>query len=206
MSVTGSFPGMMSVIRNNARLLRKKKLFKKPGSRFDEKPLDFGGKGAIPNEGADPILLRRIREKTKRERGRTQLKFALLLIIALPIIFFVGYKAFHNFSFGLPALTPKEETREKADDKYIFYITEGDAWLQKWHYHNALFQYRKALELYPGNYDARYRIALAYSYQCQYEFKGCEEGKQMVEELKEEFPNRSDLLEVEKVFTHWGTP
>ncbi|MCW5520960.1 hypothetical protein J1N09_14010 [Aureitalea sp. L0-47] len=206
MSVTGSFPGMMSVIRNNARLLRKKKLFKKSRSMFDNKPLDFGGKGAIPNEGVDPIVLRRIRERTIRERGRRRLKFAAFLIVALPVIFYLGYKTFHNFSFGLPALTVKENSARDLSKEFIFYINDGDAWLKKWHYHNALFQYNKALELYPGDYDARYRIAIAYSYQCQYEFTGCEKGKTLVEELKREFPNRSELLEVEKVFTHWGTP
>ncbi len=206
MGFYGISSSAMEIIRNNRALLHKRSIFKRASSKFDDKPLDFGGNGLLTNNGADPILLRKIREKTLREHGRQRRKFVIFLMLALPIIIYFGYKAFHNFSFGFPPLTTKESKSHDFSKKYLFYINDGDAWLRKWHYHNAIFQYRKALELYPGNYEARYRIAIAYSYQCQYAYEGCEDGKKLVEELKREFPKRSELSEVEKVFTHWGTP
>ena len=84
-----------------------------------------------------------------------------------------------------PTLTRNYVLQEtKEDNKYLFFITDGDSWLSQRRWHNAIFQYKKALEIKPGNYDALYRLSMAYSFRCVATGVNCEEGKALVKRLQ----------------------
>jgi len=203
---------MIITLRNNKKLLRRKGMFKKERSFLQSNKEDYATSNiGIASQEVAPEVLEKIRLKTIKERKRRNRKFAFLLCIIMPIIGYLGYLFLNNFSFGFAHLDnygseiPKEKTSLIAkNDNYQYLLTDGDSWLRKRHYKNAIFQYKKALEIFPSEYAAHYRLALAYSYHCQYDFEGCEEGMEVVKKIEKAYPNSEEIQQVKAVFEHWG--
>jgi tetratricopeptide (TPR) repeat protein len=174
----GSMMHMIITLRNNKKLLRKKGMFKKERSFLQSDKSNYAAPSTgIPSEEVAPEQLEKIRSKVIGERKRRNLQFTIFLCVILPILGFLGYLVLHNFSFGFDTLQNygTEQVKSKVslvkkNKTYLFYLNDGDARLKKHQYHNAIFQYKKALEVFPSEFDAQYRLALAYSYQCQYKF------------------------------------
>ncbi|MCB0457967.1 MAG: hypothetical protein KDC91_09505, partial [Flavobacteriaceae bacterium] len=59
-------------------------------------------------------------------------------------------------------------------------------------------------EIFPDEFDVQYRLALGLCYQCQYKFKGCEEGNSLIDKLLLTYPNKTELDSIKKIFNHWG--
>ena len=191
----GSIKAMIDSLKGNKALLRKKNPFKKDRSFLNGDRMDFKqSRKKITKAPISKEALAQVRQKTVLERKKHFRQTLLLTVVAMPIIVLVVFFAFRDFSFVFPGSrfdepkpTPSELLAQKKD-KYLFYLKDGDNWLQKKKFHNAIFQYRKATELVPSEYGAQYRLALAYSYQCQYLLEGCEEGKKVITNLKTQFP------------------
>ncbi|MEZ4858933.1 MAG: hypothetical protein R2781_09000 [Flavobacteriaceae bacterium] len=206
MAGEGSIQGMIVSLRNNKRLLRKKSRFKKNRSFLQKDEMEFHNTAeGIKVEKISKDDLLRIKEKILKERKRYHIRLFIFLFISLPLIIFLLYQAFHDFNFGFRIYNSANSSNieivfQKKKEKYLFYLNDGDLWLKKHRYYNAIYQYKKANELFPSEFDAQYRIVLALSYQCQYTFEGCEEGAILVEKLKREFPHSSELDCVAKIF------
>lgn len=78
-------------------------------------------------------------------------------------------------------------------------INNGDQWLKKRKWHNAIFQYKKALEIFPTEYDINFRLASAYAYRCESKFENCFEAKELLNKLLSRDPENSKLLKLKKV-------
>lgn len=209
----GSMDHMVKTIKNNAKLLRRKGMFKKERSFLQSKKEDFATEaGGIPTEDISAESLNMIRNRIVSARKKRNLKLGLFIAVTFPLLLLIGFYFLQGFSFGFDTLEntgpdQRNIAAEKSDiteEKYLYYLNDGDTWLQKKSYYNAIFQYKKAVELFPSEFAAHYRMAVAYSYQCQYEFKGCEEGMKIIERLEKEFPNSEELPAVRAVFEHWG--
>lgn len=209
----GSMDHMVKTIINNAKLLRRKGMFKKERSFLQSKKEDFSTpSGGIPTEAISEEKLTTIRTKMIAARKMRNLRLGIFLTFALPLLLFAGYYSFKNFSFGFDRLenTGPNQVNIAAQkvaasgDKYLYYLEDGDLWLQKKSYYNAIFQYKKAIELFPSEFAGQYRLAVAYSYQCQYDFEGCEEGMKIVKKLEKAYPNSEEVQTVKAVFEHWG--
>ena len=59
--------------------------------------------------------------------------------------------------------------------------------------HNAIFQYARASQIFPNEYDVQYRLALAYTYQCQYTNKECKHADSLVNRLLIHFPDKEKV-------------
>jgi len=209
----GSMDHMVKTIINNAKLLRKKSLFKKERSFLQSKREDFTiAAGGIPTEAISEEKLTAIRTKMIAARKKRNLQLGIFLAISVPLIIILGFYFFKGYSLGFDTLEntgPNQiniaaKKAETSNEKYLYYLEDGDQWLQKKSYYNAIFQYKKAAELFPTEFAAHYRMAVAYSYQCQYEFQGCEKGMKIVERLEEDYPNSEEIQKVKAVFEHWG--
>jgi len=207
---TSSAAGMINSIRNNARYLRRKGMFKKEHSFTHLKEhYTKSAQGKISSQKVSASLLQTIRKKIGQQQSKSRRRFIIVLCIGLPLIAFGGYHIFNDFNFGFPALVSDTKGKpynqqKKSTEKYMFYLEDGDKWLEKDNYYNAIFQYKKALEIYPKEYGVNYRLALAYSYQCQYKFKGCEKGKALTDNLNRQFPNDTDIQKLLALFEHWA--
>lgn len=208
----GSMDHMVKTIVNNAKLLRKKSMFKKERSFLQSNKEDYSTpEVGIPSEKVAPALLKKIRSTTIDERRKRNRQFTILLLFIIPFVTYLGYLFLNNFSFGFADLDnygsdlPKEQISLVAkNENYQYFLNDGDRWLRERHYKNAVFQYKKALEIFPTEYAAHYRLALAYSYRCQYDFEDCEEGMEIIETLEKTYPNSEELQKVKAVFEHWG--
>ena len=203
----GSINHMIITLRNNKKLLPAKRSFFKNKDYSTIKNEYYNAVGDAFNiKKANPEQLLAIRKKIIKKRKKEARRFILLLAIGIPLIVLALYFTFHNFRFGFPEVkaTLEMPTEKKTEEKYLFYLEDGDAWLQKRNYYNAVFQYKKAVALYPSDFEANYRLALGYSYQCQYDFENCDKGMQLILKLEKEFPNNKGIQDVKAIFEHWG--
>lgn len=203
----GSINHMIVTLRNNRNLLpAKRSYFRKKDYKAIKNEYYKAVGGSFNIKKTSPEQLKAIRKKIRSKRKREAQQFIILLCLGLPLIAFTLYITFNNFHFGFPKLEQvKEVDIEKAkQEKYLFYINDGDTWLKKEDWYNAIFQYKNALKLYPNDFDANYRLALSYSYRCQYEFEDCEIGKKLIDKLEKQFPNNEDIKAVKAIFVHWG--
>lgn len=204
---------MIITLRNNKKLLRRKGMFKKERSFLQSNKEDFAtDTGGVPTETISEEKLATIRKKIISSRKKRNLRLGLFLGISLPLVIMMGFYFFQGYSLGFERLEntgPNQlniavEKVSRSEERYLYFIKDGDKWLQKKSYYNAIFQYKNAVEIFPSEFTGQYRLAVAYSYQCQYKFEGCEEGMQIVERLEKEFPNSEEIQKVKAVFVHWG--
>lgn len=203
----GSINHMIVTLRNNKKLLPAKRSFFKNKDYSTIKNEYYNVVGDAFNiKEANPEQLLAIRKKIIKKRKREARTFLFLLCIGIPLIVLGLYYSFHNYRFGFPNVkTAQEVSLENNDEEeYMFFLEDGDAWLQKRNYYNAVFQYKKAVALYPSDFEANYRLALGYSYQCQYDFENCDKGMQLILKLEKEFPENKDIQSIKAIFEHWG--
>ena len=203
----GSINHMIVPLRNNKNLLPAKRSLFKNRDYSTIKNEYFNTVGDAFNiKKATPKQLLAIRKEIIKKRKNEARRSILLLGIGIPLIVLGLYFTFHNFRFGFPNVKTTQEISLENDDeeKYYFYLEDGDKWLQKRNYYNAVFQYKKAVALYPSDFEANYRLALGYSYQCQYDFENCDKGMQLILKLEKEFPDNKNIQDVKAIFVHWG--
>ena len=194
----GSIQGMNTSLKNNRMLLRTSRFNPKKKSFFNRrKEYIKAADGFVELKEATPEELHKIRKKILLQRRNGNILSLVLIIVLIP--FFV-YFSFHWFKTERKIISSKEmkAVNDKKDD-YTFFINDGDSYLEKGKWHNAIFQYNKVLELFPSDYDAHYRLAYAYTYRCRNEKINCEEANSKIEKLLEQFPNNSELIELEVV-------
>lgn len=85
-------------------------------------------------------------------------------------------------------------------NEYSYFLEEGDKWIKKRHWHNAIYRYEQAVKLFPNEFEANYRLALAYSYNCKFEKKDCEEGKLLTNRLLKNYSEDKGLQELKIAF------
>ncbi|MEL6810668.1 MAG: hypothetical protein AAFP76_04990 [Bacteroidota bacterium] len=145
-----------------------------------------------------------IRTKILRQRWTRQLIGWLALLMSVLIL---RNTILGTLRYVLSAQTEtainiaKESLEHTKDlDKYFFFVKDGDRWLEEGHYHNAIFQYKKALVVYPSS-DAEFKLAQAYGYHCQYHDRDCEVGLELIQKLQQDFPLDKELANIALVFT-----
>ncbi len=212
---------MNSVLKNNRNLLRKKSIFKNEERFLRTNPDHLQGiRSKITVQKISAKQLKNIRTKTQKEQKKEIFKISMFILLSIAILIILFFTL----------LTPTPQERELANiqlaakntaifeqkkAEFLFFIEDGDTWLKSHKYHNAIFQYKKALEVFPSEYDAHYRLAVAYSFQCQYEFKGCKEGAVEIRNMEKQlsmssmsyaeiFTKREEIRKIKQVFEHWG--
>jgi predicted Zn-dependent protease len=114
---------------------------------------------------------------------------------------FVVCGSYYVLTMSAPRATPvKKEmgpsVEEVKNDRYSYFIGAGDAWMGQNKWYNAAFEYKKALEVYPGNYTAKYRLATAYAYHCQTEGTNCEAFISLINGMVSSYPDKNELYEL----------
>lgn len=213
MGGAGHMASMNAILRNNRNLLRKVSIFKKDSSFMSARKAYLkvlGGKVDIKKLSKKELF--EIREKVIKERKKESIKYWVIsLLIAIPLTIF-SYNLYDNFiqyqnkklnenfvqDKELEKILIERKSQEKID-KYYFLIADGDKWIEKQNWKNAIFQYKNAVREFPTKYEANYRLALGYSYNCKFKNLDCEKGLKLVERLLKVNPNDSDLLTLKKI-------
>ncbi|WP_435624723.1 hypothetical protein [Flagellimonas sp.] len=195
----GSIQSMIVILRNNKKLLHKRNPFRR-GSGFERLRDDYRkfSQGEIETKTVTKSQLREIRRKVIEENRKENIRIWVIgIVVSIFAVGFtmMGYKGIQNYEAELDEIKIKKST-----DKYLFYIQDGDKWLEKGHHHNAVFQYLLAKRIYPNEYNVNYRLTLTYGSWCKYNRTGCAEGKRIYDNLKVQFPEKKELEELEKYF------
>ncbi len=139
-----------------------------------------------------------IRKNRKRKLQDLLIKWSLLSLITLTCSYYL-YQIVRPAE-SLPITQSEIMEMTERDNKFLFFITDGDNWLKKEKWHNAIFQYKKALEIYPGDYEALYRLTLAYSYRCQNTAVDCDLGEKHLDELLNFQSGDSRLIALTEIY------
>lgn len=198
MAGEGSIQGMIVILRNNKKLLRKRNPFRrKPGYKKLRSDYLKYSKGEIESKSITKAELRKIRNKVIREQKKENtISTCLALVIAL-ITILAGLHLYENFLER--EKIHNEILLKRKTEKYLFYLNDGDKWFSEGRWHNAIFQYLLAKEIFPTEYDINYRLALAFSNQCKFQNSGCKKANELLAAMKKQFPERAELNTIEQV-------
>lgn len=171
-------------LSENRNLLRKKSMFKKERSFLNQKREDISSKEIhVTSKKASKYLLSRIKNKTLTEEKKETKTIAWAIGITCFLLFVMGSHFFNSKqedNLGIVEQVTLDEVTED-QQRYEYLITSGDAWFKEEKYHNALFQYKKALEVFPNDQEAFSRVLSVYDIQCEKMKKNCKERDQILE-------------------------
>ncbi len=199
----GSMQHMINTLRNNKSMLRKKSMFKKERTFLStRKEYYHAAEGKIDLKKATKEELLLLRKKILKRRKAESIRTWIIVSAFLIPIIMLGVYALNTEK------KKKIEDSETAKEKYLienlneytYLIEEGDKWIAKKNWNNAIYRYEQAVKLFPKNFEANYRLALAYSYSCTYNHKNCEIGSALTGKLLKFFPENQDVLKLQKIF------
>lgn len=191
----GSIQGMITALRNNKNLLSKRK------SMYDKKSAQKTSgikKGLNCNIEATEEQLLEIRLRIQKRNKRKKIINSLIITIS---VLFVLYFSFLNSKKEVLIKSSVIETKTDKDF-YKDYIQYGDTWLEEKKWNAAIYNYQKAVNLYPENFDANYRLALAYAYSCVHVSKHCDSGNVLIKKLMISHGEKNDILYLEAILTN----
>jgi len=199
----GNMQHMINTLRNNRSLLRKKSMFKRDNSFLSAKKEYYkAAQGKIDLKKATKEELSILRKKIIKQRRTENIRvWITILVLAISIILFSFYISNKINKNKIERIEQAEENYLHENfNEYTYLIEEGDKWIEKKNWNNAIYRYAKAVELFPNEFEANYRLALAYSYSCQFENKNCEIGIELTNKLLKYFPDENNLIVLKKVF------
>jgi len=199
----GNMQHMINTLRNNRSLLRKKSMFKRDNSFLSAKKEYYkAAQGKIDLKKATKEELSILRKKIIKQRRTENIRvWITILVLAISIILFSFYISNKINKNKIERIEQAEENYLHENfNEYTYLIEEGDKWIEKKNWNNAIYRYGKAVELFPNKFEANYRLALAYSYSCQFENKNCEIGIELTNKLLKYFPDENNLIVLKKVF------
>ena len=203
----GSLQAMRVVLKNNVMMLRERGLFLNDRSYLYKKSeYQKAAKGEYDFKTITKEELRTLRKKIIKNRKAENLRAWIIASIVVMGLAFLVYTLVSNYNFQVAqeqledkeALYKQEHKKQLSD--YHYYIGSGDEWIEKENWGNAIHQYHKAVKIFPQTYEANYRLALAYSYNCAYWSKDCEIGKELTKKLMIFFPNEKNLDTLKNIF------
>jgi tetratricopeptide (TPR) repeat protein len=196
----GSILGMIISLRNNKQLLRKKNRFdrRRMFSGDDPQNLIYGGNTPLEFKHISENELEEFRIKI-RERNRKNLRRRI--IGSTLILFIVGFGIYWltiNIDRELVKIKREAElaTFEQNNFKYDLLVRSGDNYVLRSEWAEAIFEYRKALVIFPDIYEANYKLADAYMKSCMNDNMYCSEGKKHLDKIIALFPEEVKLLEI----------
>lgn len=195
MAGEGSIQGMIISLRNNKNLLRPKRSFLNQKKEFLK-----AANGEINFKKATKKELEKIREKIYKERKR-QRKINIG-IWSVTAIFLISIAVVFTKNISQQNYNSEKKAHKAKTEKYYELIEDGDQWLKKGNWHNAIFQYKKAKEVFPTEYDINYRLTYVFCLSCEAEYINCKEAKENLDKLIVAFPEKQELFELKKLLKY----
>lgn len=173
-------------LRNNRSLSRKSNFFKK------EKSLFIRGKEYVEEE-KDELDFKKVSKKklqsikegiANQARKNRRKELLLFTILIIPVVFLAI--VFYNIQVaGERNIKVSKEKSYKLTnlDKYNYLISSGDQWLSNKKYYNAIYQYNLALDIFPKDSIASFRMLSAFDMRCQEQKRECDKVETLLEGL-----------------------
>ncbi len=199
MSGGGSILAMVVSISNNKKLLRRKSVFEK-GRKLDDPEMTTYKNRHRPIEvkHLSDSELKTIREKIKAQKKRNHRKAITISILVFSITFLTIYIGSIKISEALVShkQSSTEEILKRNRAEFNYRIQQGDFLVSQSMFGDAIFHYKKAVELIPDSYKANARLANAYMQSCFEDYTYCDEGKRHLDKTIDLYSDDVKLLEI----------
>lgn len=207
----GSIMHMIVSYRNNTALIRKKRLFKGGKSYFRAKEAyRKAAGGELAFRTATPHERAIIRSKIKKEYRREKIIIALiaLLIFSIAIWLTVQFWPLN------PAPKKIHSITITTSDFIEFnkYMDEGDKWMEKNKWFNAIYEYDKGYTIILENHSSISQKGLRLEYQDRFENVNPSDVLSRVSDLIIKYPRRIELYKFRAEYLertnmpHWAEP
>ncbi len=146
--------------------------------------------------------LNRIKSDIRAKINNDKLKHTFLVVF-LGIIGLTLVLNYVDFSRPKEIQTPglvQDNFLSENINEFSFLIDDGDAWIKKRRWNNAIYRYEQAVRLFPHSYEANYRLALAYRYSCEFKNKDCIKGEKIVAKMLKYHPDEINLINLKVAF------
>ncbi|QXP56967.1 hypothetical protein H0I25_04005 [Cellulophaga sp. HaHa_2_95] len=193
----GSGAGMAQVYRNNIKLLRKTNRFNSART-FTTTKKEYAkvAGGSVALKKISVAQLREIRRQVLQNRKQDRQKSVLIstaVFVPLLLLFAYVISMFFANENAIQANNLKLATAANLKH-YNFYMSDAAIWLQQQKLANAIFQYRKAKELFPEKFAVNYKLTQVLLSTCASDSLYCEEAKESAIRLKDKYPDREEVL------------
>ena len=149
--------------------------------------------------------LETIKEGIRRKsniRKNKNLAFLITFLVIASIVIFNSIDYSSQNEIVIEELNEDDYLSDNINE-YSYLIDDGDKWIEKGNWNNAIFRYKDAVKLFPAKNEAKYRLALAYSYNCKYKNKDCEIGSALTDQLLRFQPNEINFIELKNSFKNY---
>ncbi|MGB0918459.1 MAG: tetratricopeptide repeat protein [Flavobacteriales bacterium] len=184
------------VLKSNKALLGNRSNIFERGGRFSRVRKEYLAsiEKNLSYKTATPAQLAEIRSRIVQNRKEARIRGILIVLAFTPFIAIGGYFMIQSIQesnlqareFQIARLEAQNLIKRK---KYADLVLDGDLWLRRNHWHNAIFQYKVALELFPQDYGINNRLAIAYTYRCRAEKQNCPEAKAFIDKIIKAHPD-----------------
>lgn len=188
----GFMQAMINSLKDNKNLIGKRSSFAERRKEY----LTSYSKLKITNKKATREEIMEVKNKILLQRKAARNKSIIVLAVTVPLIVFTFFYLFKDDKTSTQQnhLT----NNHKQIEKYNFHIADGDKMIEQKKWNNAIFQYTRALEIFPKELDAQYRLALAYSYKCINTYEDCKKADSLVDILHQKHTNNIQIKELFK--------
>lgn len=177
MSFGGSAQAANQSLRYNRSLRRGHKTFEKLKEQYENR-IEYHQK--VHHKDVSPEDLARIKAEVKvwaqKRRRKQNLVLAAVIILLFGAMYFVYYVNQPDYISRQTDHALFEQRHEKQiHEKFSFYADDAQFMMIQEKYHNASFQYQKAIDLVPGNTSANVGLVISLSKLCVEEERRCNE-------------------------------
>ncbi len=197
----GALAHMIQSLKYNNSLLKKSTGYRRLKQQLDKQTV---GRRPFKEKDIDPVRLQKEKERIKRnfiaERRRNNIiMFSTGGVLTLLLLYSFIHLFFSPILIDKPlAQQERLEELQRANEKFRFYIRDGYQWLAKSNFHNALFQFEKAVEQDPYNYEANLGLAKALLKKCALTGLNCRAAKDYADKCERQFQKESVQQELQE--------
>ncbi|MBR8533933.1 hypothetical protein KDU71_00040 [Carboxylicivirga sediminis] len=213
MGFEGSVLAMINTLKNNKKLLARRKTFKDRRKEFSYKkgnPLKFK---ELPEKELNELKVR-IKAKLKKERRikTTVIIVLMMLLVYLSITMFniINNRTIEKQTRELEQQRIYFEWQEKENAKrkearIVYYLNKGYGNLSQGNYQDAKYFFYKAKQQDKSDYRVMIGYAKAYVYDCVFNDRECEYIDEILTNLKSKIGTSAEVLELIELYTEKQT-
>jgi tetratricopeptide (TPR) repeat protein len=204
MSFGGSVLSMITSLKNNARILPKRRTFKERRKDYRyvlSESLKFKELGE--NELLD--LKAKIKKKIRKEQRISTIIRLIVLFLLLIMAGFLISDQFRNYlnrheekKRELQIISEKKNQKQALliENTILFYLNKGNAFLAKEDYYNAKDMYARALEYDTDDYQLLLGYTKAYIYDCVYNDIECDKAIDLLNGVKRKYGITLEIIDL----------
>lgn len=190
----GSILSMITSLRSNKNLLRRKSIFEKENLH----PCSELNSDKIVVKPLSQEDREKIRKKVRQESRKLIIHRLLYSLIMLSVISLGIYLGLRRFSNNYVEGIKQKEIRinEAKASNYESLITNANFFISNEQWGEAIFQLKKAINIFPERLEAKTVLADTYVNSCLNQSTYCSEGIVLLGDLIRQLPENTKFLEL----------